>query len=87
MTRKEITVETGKSNTTVTGATFFGSSLGNKSAQRAIQRAGFNSGERTYTRKQIKWFCYRCNYPTVSIIFKILYLPVLLYKIFYHFKK
>jgi hypothetical protein len=54
MTRKEIMVETGKSNSTISGATFFGAMIGEKSSQRAIIRSGFNVGQRTYTKKQTK---------------------------------
>lgn len=70
MVRKQVEVEVGKSTTTVTPSTFFGAGLGDKGAQRAIARAGFNSGQRTYTRKQTKWFCYDCAYPARSALAK-----------------
>lgn len=67
MVSKQIYVESGKSQTTITGATFFGAGLGDKAAQRAIARAGFNSGERTYTRKKTVWECKNCNSPVFTI--------------------
>jgi hypothetical protein len=81
MIRKEVLVETGKSNATVTGATFLGSAFGDKSAQRAIIRSGFNTGQRTYTRKQTKWFCYECARPGIYALIKILSIPSRIFKI------
>lgn len=67
MVSKQIYVETGKSQTTITGATFVGAGLGDKAAQRAIARAGFNSGERTYTRKKTVWECKNCKSTVFTI--------------------
>lgn len=68
MVQKEIYVETGKSQTTITGATFFGAGLGDKAAQRAIARAGFNSGQRTYSRKKTVWQCKNCRSDVFTIV-------------------
>lgn len=81
MIRKEIMIETGKSNSTISGATFFGAMLGEKSSQRAIIRSSFNVGQRTYMKKQTKWICYSCANPGISTSIKILFLPFYLLKI------
>ena len=67
MNKKEIYEETGKSQATVSGWTYLGSGLGDKASQRAINRAGFNSGQRTYTRKKTVWECKNC-YSTQSTV-------------------
>lgn len=81
MIRKEIMVETGKSNTTITGHTFIGAFFGDKPSVRALNRHGFNSGERTYTRKQTKWFCYECAHPGIYAPIKILSISSYIFKI------
>ena len=80
MIKRDVIVETGKSKTTVTGATFIGAALGDKASVRAINRHNFNSGERTYTRKQTKWFCYECANPGIAASIKILSIPVNIFK-------
>lgn len=79
MIKKELFVETGKSNTSITGSTFIGLMLGDKASQRAIDRFNFNSSARTYTRKQTKWFCKRCAYPDLFVTIKILSIPLYVY--------
>jgi hypothetical protein len=61
MIKKEVYEETGKSQTTVNGWTWWGAGLGDKAAQRAINRAAFNSGQRTYSRKKTVWQCKNCH--------------------------
>lgn len=61
MIKKEIYEETGKSQTTVNGWTWFGVAAGDKASQRAINRAAFNSGQRTYSRKKTIWQCKNCH--------------------------
>lgn len=68
MNKKEIYEETGKSQSTVSGWTYLGAGVGDKASQRAINRAGFNSGQRTYSRKKTVWQCKNCysNQSTVN---------------------
>jgi hypothetical protein len=67
MNKEEIYEETGKSQATISGWTWLGSGLGDKASQRAINRAGFNSGQRTYSRKKTVWSCKNC-YSTQSTV-------------------
>lgn len=66
MLRREIEVETGKSRATISTATWFGVAAGDKASVRAVKRAGFNNGERTYTRKKIIWVCRNCRAPATD---------------------
>ena len=63
MVRKEIYEETGKSNATISTATWIGVAVGDKASARAVKRAGFNNGERTYSRKKTIWVCRNCRAP------------------------
>lgn len=63
MVRKEIYEETGKSNATISTATWLGVAVGDKASVRAVKRAGFNNGQRTYSRKKTIWVCRNCREP------------------------
>lgn len=64
MVRKEVYVETGKSTATISTNTWIGVMGGDKGSERAVKRALFNNGERTYTRKKTVWSCRNCNAPS-----------------------
>lgn len=70
MIKRQVEVEVGKSKAEVTGSTWFGAAVGDAASKRAIARAGFNSSQRTYTRKQTKWLCEDCANPVRSGIKK-----------------
>lgn len=58
MNQREVYVTVGKSRQTVSGATLFGAMLDDKRSKKAIGAALFNTGERSYTRKQTIWVCH-----------------------------
>lgn len=70
MVRKEVYVETGKSTATISTNTWLGVMGGDKASGRAVKRAMFNNGERTYTRKKTVWSCRNCNAPYVTSTIK-----------------
>lgn len=57
MQRREIMVDTGRSRSSMSVATFAGAALGNKAARRSILSAIFNSAARKYQRRQEIWAC------------------------------
>ena len=67
MIKKEIEVEVGKSVADIDGSSWLGVAAGDAASKRAVARATFNSSQRTYTRKQTKWFCHDCAKPVKSV--------------------
>ncbi len=68
MVRKEVYVETGKSNATISTNTWIGVMGGDKASGRAVKRAMYNNGERTYTRKKTIWVCRNCRAPSSNYV-------------------
>ena len=64
MIKKEVEVEVGKSVADIDGSTWLGVAAGDAASKRAVARSVFNSSQRTYTRKQTKWFCHDCAKPS-----------------------
>lgn len=60
MHQQEVHVETGKSKSGVSGATWAGLLLGDKKSANSINRWLFNTNQRTYTRKKTVWLCGSC---------------------------
>ncbi len=63
MTQKEIYVETGKSQSSISKATALGAFFGDKKSVSAINRWALNTNQRTYKRKNKLWLCKTCE-PT-----------------------
>lgn len=63
MQRREIMVDTGRSRSSMSVATFAGAALGNKAARRSILRSIFNSAARKYQRSKEIWICGRETCP------------------------
>ena len=61
MYQKEIYVETGKSQTGVSAATWVGVFSGDKKSGNQFRSWLFNSGQRTYKRKKMVWLCGICS--------------------------
>jgi hypothetical protein len=57
MQRREIMVDTGRSRSSMSIATFIGAALGNRGSQRSILRTIFNSAGRKYQRRKDIWAC------------------------------
>ena len=68
MIRKEVYVETGKSRATISSSTWFGVAGSDKASLRAVKRAMYNNGERTYTRKKTIWVCRNCRAPSSNYV-------------------
>lgn len=61
MYQREIYVETGKSQTGISGATLFGVFVaGDKKSGAQFRNWMFNNGQRTYKRKKQVWMCGVC---------------------------
>jgi hypothetical protein len=56
----ETYVETGKSKSGVSGATFIGTVLGDQKSANSVNRWLFNTNQRTYKRKRTAWSCGPC---------------------------
>lgn len=91
MVSKEIYVETGKSKTGVSGATFVGSMLGDKKSSNSIGSWLFNSGQRTYKRKRKVWLCSGCKnkfndgekaLETINMVAGVILLGIILFFIY-----
>lgn len=57
MIRQQIYVESGKSKSSITGATILGAAAGSRSAKRALERTVFGAGNRTHLRQREIWRC------------------------------
>lgn len=59
---KQITrrVEVARGRGTISGSTIVGALAGHKASSRKVGNALFNTGQRTYSRKQTSWFCSNC---------------------------
>lgn len=59
---KQITrrVEVARGRGTISGSTIVGALAGHKASSRKVGNAIFNTGQRTYSRKQTSWFCSDC---------------------------
>lgn len=53
-------VEVARGRNSVSGSTIVGALAGHKASSRKIGNTIFNTGQRTYTRKQKSWFCGTC---------------------------
>lgn len=60
MVRTERYVETGKSKSGVSGATWAGVLFGNKKSYSSVNRWLFNTSQRNYKRKKEVWLCTSC---------------------------
>lgn len=60
MYQREVYVETGKSKTGVSGATWIGVLSGDKKSGSQVRNWMFNNGQRTYKRKKQVWMCGAC---------------------------
>jgi hypothetical protein len=61
MYQKEIYVETGKSQTGISGATWVGVFSGDTKSGTQVRNWLFNNGQRTYKRKRKVWMCGVCS--------------------------
>lgn len=61
---------TGRSKTSISGATILGAMFEDKRSINSIRSTLFNSGQRTYQRKRTVWYCGSCvpakQKPTMS---------------------
>lgn len=53
-------VEVARGRNSISGSTIVGALAGHKASSRKIGNTIFNTGQRTYTRKQKSWFCGTC---------------------------
>lgn len=60
MVQKETYVETGRSKSGVSKATWLGMALGDKKSANSVNRWLFNTNQRTYQRKKLVWLCSSC---------------------------